>query len=253
MRYLPVLTIAGSDCSGGAGIQADMKTMSALGCYAASVVTAVTVQNTVGVSGVDLVRPETVAAQIRAVMDDIRPVAVKVGMAGDAATMCTIACALKAYEPKAVVVDPVMVSTSGHVLMPRAAIDAFRRYMLPLADEASCHAAGLVIARDARCPVLIKGGHFGGHDKVDRLYAADGRLAQTYATEAVDTTNTHGTGCTLSSAIACFIARGLPLADAVRQAKAYVTEALKAGSGVEIGQGHGPVNHFFNPEKMLKV
>ena len=109
------------------------------------------------------------------------------------------------------------------------------------------------MARDSRCPVLIKGGHFGGQDKVDRLYAADGRLAQTYATEAVDTTNTHGTGCTLSSAIACFIARGLPLADAVRQAKAYVTEALKAGSGVEIGQGHGPVNHFFNPEKMLKV
>ena len=272
MRYLPVLTIAGSDCSGGAGIQADMKTMSALGCYAASVVTAVTVQNTVGVSGVDLVRPETVAAQIRAVMDDIRPVAVKIGMAGDAATMCAIAGALKAYEPKAVVVDPVMVSTSGHVLMPPDAIDAFRRYLVPLAtlltpnvpeaevlsgltvsDEASCHAAGLVMARDSRCPVLIKGGHFGGHDKVDRLYAADGRLAEAYATEAVCTTNTHGTGCTLSSAIACFIARGLPLADAVRQAKAYVTEALKAGSGVEIGQGHGPVNHFFNPEKMLKV
>ena len=259
MRYLPVLTIAGSDCSGGAGIQADMKTMSALGCYAASVVTAVTVQNTVGVSGVDFVRPETVAAQIRAVMDDIRPVAVKIGMAGDAATMC-------------VVVDPVMVSTSGHVLMPPDAIDAFRRYLVPLAtlltpnvpeaevlsgltvsDEASCHAAGLVIARDSRCPVLIKGGHFGGQDKVDRLYAADGRLAEAYATEAVCTPNTHGTGCTLSSAIACFIARGLPLADAVRQAKAYVTEALKAGSGVEIGQGHGPVNHFFNPEKMLKV
>ena len=242
MRYLPVLTIAGSDCSGGAGIQADMKTMSALGCYAASVVTA------------------------------IRPVAVKIGMAGDAATMCAIAGALKAYGPKAVVVDPVMVSTSGHVLMPPDAIDAFRRYLVPLAtlltpnvpeaevlsgltvsDEASCHAAGLVIARDSRCPVLIKGGHFGGQDKVDRLYAADGRLAEAYATEAVCTPNTHGTGCTLSSAIACFVARGLPLADAVRQAKAYVTEALKAGSNVEIGQGHGPVNHFFNPEKMLKV
>ena len=189
-----------------------------------------------------------------------------------AKTMCAIAGALKAYGPKAVVVDPVMVSTSGHVLMPPGAIDAFRRYLVPLAtlltpnvpeaevlsgltvsDEASCHAAGLVMARDSRCPVLIKGGHFGGQDKVDRLYAADGRLAEAYATEAVDTPNTHGTGCTLSSAIACFIARGLPLADAVRQAKAYVTEALKAGSGVEIGQGHGPVNHFFNPEKMLKV
>ena len=272
MRYLPVLTIAGSDCGGGAGIQADIKTISALGCYAASVVTAVTVQNTVGVSGVDLVRPETVAAQIRAVMDDIRPVAVKIGMAGDAATMCAIAGALKAYGPEAVVVDPVMVSTSGHTLMLPDAIGAFRRYLVPLAtlltpnvpeaevlsgltvsDEASCGMAGRALACGCGCPVLIKGGHFGGTVKSDRLYAADGSLAGTYTSEAVDTPNTHGTGCTLSSAIACFIARGLPLADAVRQAKAYVTEALKAGRGVEIGQGHGPVNHFFNPEKMLKV
>lgn len=271
MHYLPVLTIAGSDCSGGAGIQADIKTMSALGCYAASAITAVTVQNTVGVAAVEPVRPETVAAQIRAVMDDIRPVTIKIGMAGDAATMQAIASALGAYSLQAVVVDPVMVSTSGHVLMPPEAIDAFRRELVPLAtlltpnvpeaevlsglaisDEASCRAAGLVIARDARCPVLIKGGHFGGQDKADRLFGTDGRLVETYVAEAVDTTNTHGTGCTLSSAIACFLARGLALAEAIRQAKAYVTEALKAGAGVSVGHGHGPVNHFFNPEKMLK-
>lgn len=269
MRYIPVLTIAGSDCSGGAGIQADIKTISALGCYAASAITAVTVQNTLGVAGVEPVRPDVVAAQIRAVMDDVRPEAVKVGMVNDADTIRAVADALRPYAPKAVVVDPVMVSTSGHALMQADALAVFCNELVPLAtlltpnvqeaevlsglaigDEASCHAAGLVIARDSRCPVLIKGGHFGGNSKADRLYGSDGRLAETIVGEAVETCNTHGTGCTLSSAIACFMARGCSVADAVRQAKGYVTDALKAGAGVRVGQGHGPVNHFFNPMKL---
>lgn len=272
MRYIPILTIAGSDCSGGAGIQADIKTISALGCYAASAITAITVQNTVGVAGVEPVAPQVVAGQIRAVMDDIRPAAVKVGMVNDAATIQAIAGALRPYSPAAVVVDPVMVSTSGSVLMQADALAAFRSELEPLAtlitpnvheaevlsglvisDEASCHAAGLVIARDSHCSVLIKGGHFGGANKVDRLYSPDGRLAETFATAAVDTVNTHGTGCTLSSAIACFMGRGCDIASAVRQAKAYVTAALEAGAGVSVGQGHGPVNHFFNPLKMQTV
>ena len=272
MRYIPILSIAGSDCSGGAGIQADIKTISALGCYAASAITALTVQNTMGVGAVEPVSPAVVAGQIRAVMDDIRPAAVKVGMVNDAATIKAIAGALRPYGPKVVVVDPVMVSTSGSALMQADALAAFRSELVPLAtiltpnmheaatlsalaitDEASCHAAGLVIARDSHCSVLIKGGHIEGGHKVDRLYDADGRLVETFAAESVDTVNTHGTGCTLSSAIACFMGRGYAVADAVRLAKDYVTAALAAGAGVGIGQGHGPVNHFFNPLKMLTV
>ena len=180
---------------------------------------------------------------------------------------------LYATYPQALrVVDPVMVSTSGSALMQADALAAFRSELVPLAtiltpnmheaatlsglaitDEASCHAAGLVIARDSHCSVLIKGGHIEGGHKVDRLYDADGRLVETFAAESVYTVNTHGTGCTLSSAIACFMGRGYAVADAVRLAKDYVTAALAAGAGVGIGQGHGPVNHFFNPLKMLTV
>lgn len=269
MRYIPVLTIAGSDCSGGAGIQADIKTISALGCYAASAITAVTVQNTVGVTAVEAVRPSVVAGQIRAVMDDIQPEAIKIGMVNDAATIKAIADALRPYSPKNVVVDPVMVSTSGHSLMQNDALAVFRSELmsqatlltpnvkeaevlsgLSITDEASCNAAGLVIARDSHCQVLIKGGHFSGSTKADRLYDATGRLSEEYVCETVDTNNTHGTGCTLSSAIASYMARGCSVTDAIRLAKAYITEALKGGAGVSIGHGHGPVNHFFNPMKM---
>lgn len=271
MKYIPVLTIAGSDSSGGAGIQADIKTISALGCYAASAITAVTVQNTLGVKAVECLAPETVAAQVRAVMDDIRPAAIKIGMVGDTDIIRAISGALRPYAPKAVIVDPVMVSTSGSRLMQVEALSALRSELLPLAtlltpnlheaevlsgliitDEITCAMAGRIISLNGHSPVLVKGGHFGGGRKLDRLYGPDGALVEVFASDTVDTRNSHGTGCTLSSAIACFMARGCGLVEAIARAKEYVTEALRAGADVEIGQGHGPVNHFFDPIKMIK-
>lgn len=267
MRYIPVLTIAGSDCSGGAGVQADIKTISALGCYAASAITAVTVQNTLGVKAVAAVDAGIVAGQISAVMDDIRPRAVKIGMVNDAETIHAIANALRGYEGLPVVADPVMVSTSGSRLMQPEAVAAFVAELLPLAtlltpnmpeaealsgvaiaDEASCDEAGRRIGGN----VLIKGGHAAGDRKQDRLYDAAGRLIATFGAPTIATRNTHGTGCSLSAAIATYMAMpGVGMVEAIRRAKTYVTEALKAGAGVEIGFGHGPMNHFSDPKPMI--
>lgn len=269
MRYTTVLSIAGSDSSGGAGIQADIKTISALGCYAATAITAITVQSTCGVSAVSPVPPDVVAGQVRTVLADLAPQAVKIGMMGDAATVEAVAEALAEALPPCVVVDPVMVSTSGSLLMRPEALDTMRSKVLPLAtiltpnvpeaaalagfdvtDEASCDAAAVSIARLLTGYVLIKGGHFDGPQKTDRLYDSEGRRIASFVGEAVDTPNTHGTGCTLSSAIACFMAQGFGVEEAVRRAKRYVAEAIAAGSGVTTGHGHGPVNHFFSPQKM---
>lgn len=274
MRYIPVLTIAGSDSSGGAGIQADIKTMSALGCYAASAITSVTVQNTAGVSAVMAVAPDIVGGQIRAVMDDIHPLAVKIGMVNDAATIQAIAKALDGYSVDNLVVDPVMVATSGSALMQADALGAFCLELLPRAavltpnvPEAEVlagikivgrddiYAAGHAILKRGAKAVLIKGGHI-ETDKTDYLFtpSADGTTVsvEEYSGVDIDTRNTHGTGCTLSSAIAAFMARGENLTEAVRHAKDYVQAALEAGAGVEIGRGHGPVNHFFNPQRLVK-
>ena len=245
-RYFTTLTIAGSDSSGGAGIQADIKTMSALGCYAASAITAITVQNTTGVSAVHAVPPEIVAGQIDAVMDDIRPLAVKVGMVNDTTTIHAIADTLRRHELKHLVVDPVMVATSGSRLMEDDAVATFCSELLPLAtlltpnipeaevlsgikitDKTTMDEAGRKILTLGCRAVLIKGGHFDG-TKTDR----------------------HGTGCTLSSAITALLALGLPVEEAIGKAKQWLTEALRYGADVEIGKGHGPVNHFYNPQKM---
>lgn len=269
MQYIAVLTIAGSDSGGGAGIQADLKTISALGCYAASAITAITVQNTLGVTAVQPVRPDIVAGQIRAVMDDVRPRAIKVGMVSDAATIRAVASTLQEYEGLPLVIDPVMVATSGSRLMEREAVEAFRKELLPLATvltpnlpeaevlaampistKASCDEAARRIAEAANGCILIKGGHGEGTVKEDRLYNNVGQLLRTYTSPTVATRNTHGTGCTLSSAIASHLALGYPLEEAVAQAKRYVTAALQAGADVAIGQGHGPVNHFFNPRPL---
>lgn len=285
MRYTVTLSIAGSDPSGGAGIQADIKTMSALGCYAAAAVTSVTVQNTLGVEAVQAIRPDIVSGQIRAVLADLHPRAIKVGMVNDGGTIRAIASALHAYLDRhdggtaggsgtaggdarcRLVVDPVMVSTSGSRLMQDDALDTFKRELLPMADlltpnvpEAQVlagleitdkpsmdEAARRILALGARA-VLIKGGHIEG-EKTDRLY---GGKEQSYSTPHVNTRNTHGTGCTLSAAIACYLARGCQLPQAVGKAKRYVTRALRAGADVEIGSGHGPVDHFFNPHKLRK-
>ena len=267
-HYVATLTIAGSDSSGGAGVQAGIKTMSALGCYAASAITAITVQNTIGVTAVHAVPPEIVAGQIRAVMDDIRPCAVKVGMVNDAATIHAIAKALGDYKVEHLVVDPVMVATSGSRLMQDDAVEVFCHELLPLAtlltpnvpeaevlsgvkitDKATMDDAARRVMELGCKNLLIKGGHLEGQ-KVDRLY---GELKREYVAQNVATCNTHGTGCTLSSAIAAFLAQGLPLDEAIAKAKAWLTEALKAGAGVEIGQGHGPVNHFFNPKSLVII
>ena len=290
-RYFPVLTIAGSDSSGGAGIQADIKTMSALGCYAASAITSITVQNTLGVTAVQAIHPDIVAGQIRAVMDDIHPLAIKIGMVNDADTICAIADTLSQYEVDRLVVDPVMVSTSGSRLMQEDALDVFCRLLLPMATlltpnvpEAevladmkitSCDdmdiAAGRILKKGCEA-VLIKGGHLVGR-KTDRFYrvvdenrfvegssAVDGfrivdggLMMYEFACDNVPTRNTHGTGCTLSAAIASYLAFDCPAGDAIALAKDYLTDALKAGADVEIGSGHGPVNHFFDPKKLIKI
>lgn len=277
MRYIPVLSIAGSDPSGGAGIQADIKTISALGCYAATAITAVTVQNTTGVTAVHAVPPAIVEGQIRAVMDDIRPRAVKVGMVGDESTIRTVARVLSGYiangSLRHLVVDPVMVSTSGSRLMVEEAVEAFKRELMPLAtlltpnipeaevlsgvklsgdDVERLDLAGGKIACEAAAAVLLKGGHStAGKSKTDRLYDSEGTPMQTFTAEAVDTRNTHGTGCSLSSAIASLLARGMAVPDAIDYAKRWLTEAIKAGADVEIGRGSGPVNHFYNPQRMI--
>ncbi len=268
MKYIPTLTIAGSDSCGGAGIQADIKTMSALGCYASSAITAITVQNTVGVTAVHAVPPEIVAGQIRAVMDDIKPIAVKIGMVNDAATIEAIADALADYDIKNLVIDPVMVATSGSRLMQDDAVDIFRNKLLPMAtlltpnvpeaevlsdmkitDEASMNEAAMRILAEGCNTLLIKGGHLAGK-KIDRLYA-DNKQVREYEAQDVATRNTHGTGCTLSSAITAHLAIGYPMEEAIAKAKAWLTEALIAGADVEIGSGHGPVNHFHAPVKTI--
>lgn len=271
MKYVCALTIAGSDSVGGAGIQADIKTMSALGVYAASAVTAVTVQDTQGVYAVQSLSPDIVAGQIRAVMDDIHPKAVKIGMVNDMPTIHAIACALKPYAADvAIVADPVMVSTSGCRLMQEDALNAFRSELLPLASlltpnvpEAEILAdmsirsaddmrqAANAISQAAKCDVLVKGGHLDGATKTDILFH-DGTFAARFDAPTVDTTNTHGTGCTLSSAITAHLALGHGMAEAIRLAKDYLHHALEAGKDVSIGKGHGPVNHFFAPRCLAK-
>ncbi|MDD7317249.1 MAG: bifunctional hydroxymethylpyrimidine kinase/phosphomethylpyrimidine kinase [Prevotella sp.] len=268
MNYIITLTIAGSDSSGGAGIQADIKTFSALGCYAASAVTAVTVQNTIGVEHVMEIPPHIVGGQIRAVMDDLQPRAAKVGMTTDSLTIKTIATELK-YADFPIIVDPVMVATSGDRLMPADATDTLRNELIPLASlltpnipEAEA-LAGMTIKTakdideaahrllDLGCKaVLMKGGHMEGNAKTDRLFAP-GFQPEDFSGRTIYTDNTHGTGCTLSAAITAYMARGLPMSEAVGAARQYLQHALEAGASVNIGRGHGPVNHLYSPERMM--
>lgn len=258
-NYFRVLTIAGSDSGGGAGIQADIKTVSALGCYAASAITAVTVQNTVGVSAVHPVPEDIVEGQIRAVLDDIGADAVKIGMLQSSGIVSRIAKVLKDYGMKNIVLDPVMVSTSGHRLMCEEAMDAVTDILLPMGDvitpnipeaqvlcgfeihteEDMIKAAGK-LAEKYKGAILIKGGHL-VNDATDLLYQ-DGKL-QWFRGKRVANPNTHGTGCTLSSAIACNLALGFSVEDSVANAKAYLTGALEAM--LDLGAGSGPLNHVY--------
>lgn len=254
-----VLTIAGSDSCGGAGIQADIKTFSALGTYGMSVITAVTVQNTQGVFGCQDISPDIIGGQIDAIFTDIEVDAVKIGMVSQIETICTIAQKLRQYQVAKAVVDPVMISKSGFHLMQPEAKDALIRELIPLAYivtpnlpeaevitgmtiqdlEAMEEAARQIYAMGAK-NVLIKGGHL-ADDATDLLF--DGHQVIKLAGSRIATKNTHGTGCTLSSAIAANLAKGYTVVEAVTNAKAYITTAI--ANSLSIGHGVGPTNHFY--------
>lgn len=258
------LTIAGSDSGGGAGIQADIKAISATGGYACSVITALTAQNTQGVTGIFAVDPAFVEQQLDAVFTDLDIKAVKIGMLSDAAIIRTVASKLRQYQPKHLVVDPVMVATSGDLLLQQEAITTLKTELLPLADvitpnlpeaaallstsvpqsedEMACMIESLrqIGARS----VLLKGGHLEqDQNSTDLLILADDVIRLT--TPRIATRNTHGTGCTLSAATASFLAQGFEMKAAVQHAKSYITQAIRQADELEIGSGHGPVHHFF--------
>ncbi len=256
------LTIAGSDSCGGAGIQADIKTMTANGVYALCAVTALTAQNTLGVTDILESSPFFLEEQLDAVFTDIFPDAVKIGMVSTAALIHSIAEKLKQYHPKHIVVDPVMVATSGARLLQTDAVEALTRELLPLAEVVTPNIpeaeilAGMTItsARDMEkaaklisekygCCVLCKGGH--KVNDADDLLWKDGK-GQWFHGQRIDNPNTHGTGCTLSSAIASNLAKGYDLPQAVERAKAYISGAL--GAMLDLGQGSGPMNHMFELE-----
>ncbi|MET3660419.1 bifunctional hydroxymethylpyrimidine kinase/phosphomethylpyrimidine kinase [Aquamicrobium ahrensii] len=255
------LTIAGSDSGGGAGIQADLKTFSALGVFGTSVITAITAQNTQGVRGVEDISPGMIAAQIDALYDDMEIGAAKIGMVSRIDTITAIADGLRRYHVRPVI-DPVMIATSGDRLLQPDAIDALRTKLLPQAviitpnlpeaallsgmplaeDETQMIAQAEILLRTGTDAVLIKGGHGTGPESTDLLL--DGNSLVRLSRPRIDTPNTHGTGCTLSAAITAGLARGLPLAEAVAQAREYLHRALQAAAALAIGKGSGPVHHF---------
>ena len=257
------VTIAGSDSGGGAGIQADLKTFSALGVYGASVIAALTAQNTRGVTGIHDVPPEFVTAQIDAVFSDLEVSAVKLGMLSNAAVIAVVAEGLARHGQTKVVLDPVMVATSGDRLLKPDAVDNLRRLLMPKAlvvtpnlpeaaalldlpvatDEADMRMQGERLLALGAKAVLMKGGHGSGSESVDLLVEPNGVVR--LASPRFATANTHGTGCTLSSAIAAGLAKGVTLADAVHAAKSYITTAIAASDRLAIGSGHGPVHHFY--------
>lgn len=295
MKPAIVLSIAGSDCSGGAGIQADIKTISALGAYAASAITAITAQNTMGVQAVHPLPAEVVGAQIRSVMDDLRPDAVKIGMVCNTDIVLSISDCLKEYRPGIVVYDPVMISTSGHRLMTEETVQAIQERLFPLCTlitpnlgetallaglrtisdvTAMQRAAQSLTEKHKRC-FFVKGGHLEGDIMCDVLCHAtpDERVPATqiqkrtayegdreavhspccklYTSAKIDSNNLHGTGCTLSSAIATFWAQGHTLTEAVGLAKQYVSKAIRHGKEMNIGSGNGPLWHFVSKDPMI--
>ncbi|MFN0219453.1 MAG: bifunctional hydroxymethylpyrimidine kinase/phosphomethylpyrimidine kinase [Hyphomicrobium sp.] len=262
-RMPTALTIAGSDPSGGAGIQADLKTFAALGIYGASVITALTAQNTTGVFGVHGVPQEFIVAQFDAVIADLDVRAIKTGMLGDAATVLTVVDCLKRVPNIAAIIDPVMVATSGDVLLAEDAIAVVRESLLPLAtvltpnlpeaakllgapvaaNEHEAAAQGRALVALGAKSVLIKGGHGEGDEAVD-LLVSDSAVTR-FARQRIATKNTHGTGCTLSAAIAAGLADGRSLIEAVSAANEFVWRALASGAEHNVGRGRGPIDHGF--------
>ncbi len=264
-RYARVLSIAGSDSGGGAGIQADLKTFSALGCYGMTAITAITAQNTLGVRAIHGIPVDMLRAQIDAVAEDIGVDAVKIGMLHTPDMVRVVVKAIARHQMLQVVLDPVMVATSGDRLMAQDTVEVLVQELFPLStvvtpnlDEAALllgraidgadaldEAATALLALGAPA-VLLKGGHLPGDTVTDVLaLAGGGRLR--LQSPRIATHNGHGTGCTLSSAIACHLALGLPLPQAVEQARSYILGAIAAGADVRTGQGHGPLNHGYAP------
>ena len=268
--YPIVLSIAGSDSSGGAGIQADLKTFSALGVYGATAITAITAQSTLGVHAQCPIPPQMVYDQITVVVDDLHPSFVKIGMLSNTEIVLAVAEALSKYSLP-IVLDPVMVSSSGHRLLSVEAQDMVKQKLLPMAMlitpnlpemkaltdlplstyEEKEKAAKYLLECGAQA-ILLKGGHEEGDVKTDILFtpSANGIQSSLFSSDSIPTRNIHGTCCTLSSAIAAYLAKGLCLEEAIAAAKKYISEAIRAGADIEIGHGFGPVNHGFNPLKM---
>lgn len=270
-RYVRVLTIAGSDSGGGAGIQADLKTFAALGCYGMTAITALTAQNTRGVQAIHAVPPEFLQAQLQSVLEDIGVDAVKIGMLHTPEVVRTVAWAIDRYGLQRVVLDPVMVATSGDRLIAEETVDVLVRELFPCAslvtpnlDEAALlvgqpiegaqalEDAGRALLRLGARAALVKGGHLAGNEVVDLLVQPDATSLR-LASPRIPSRNVHGTGCTLSSAIAAYLAQGLPLEEAVRRARAYILQAIAEGAAVGTGQGHGPLNHGHAPQAMHRV
>ncbi len=264
-KYCKVLTIAGSDSGGGAGIQADLKTFSAIGCYGMSVITALTAQNTRGVTGIHAVPPAFAVQQIDAVFSDMGADAVKIGMLYSADLIAAVAEALKKHGARKIVLDPVMVAQSGDKLLQEDAIEALKAHLMPLADvvtpnmpEASIltgqsvknwkeiEKAAQALAKHGSRSILIKGGHGAENKSTDLLFLVRADRFIRLEAERIVTRNNHGTGCTLSSAIAGYMAKGHDIEAAVQKAKAFMNRAIAAGAQYQIGHGHGPVHHFFD-------
>lgn len=262
-RYPTALTVAGSDSGGCAGIQADLKTFSALGVFGASVITAVTAQNTVEVRAVEVLSPAIVRQQLEAVLDDIPVNALKTGMLPSPEAVEVVAEVIDRYALKCVVVDPVMVATSGARLAPSSVAAAFRQMLYPrislitpnipeaealsgkaIRSEKDFRGAAEVLLKQGCPAVLIKGGHLSSASSVDTLFRRD-REPVPFSSPRIATANLHGTGCTFSSAIAACMALGQEPETAIKSAKAYTSSAIRAGSKMTLGKGHGPVDHFF--------
>jgi len=265
MKYNRVLTIAGSDSGGGAGVQADIKTISACGCYAASAITAITVQNTLGVTAVHPVPVDIIEQQIAAVIEDIGVDAIKIGMLHSSEVIKGVRKMLDRFHVKNVVLDPVMVSTSGHRLIEESAVASLITDLLPMArvitpniPEAEILLGGVKLENQAQLPeaaralaeksgssVLLKAGHLTEDRLVDTFFdVEDGKMYELPSVR-IHTRNTHGTGCTMSSAFASMLAKGMPLPEAAAAAKQYINDAIVSGANYEIGHGFGPVDHFF--------
>lgn len=271
-RYPTALTIAGSDSCGGAGIQADLKTFSAMGVYGASVITSITAQNTTGVRGIQAIAPDVLKGQLDAVFEDLNIDAVKTGMLHNREAVGLVVDAVRLYRPHWLVVDPVMISTSGSRLLQDDAIESIVSDLFPLAslitpnlDEAAyltgidirsaetMEEAGMRLLETGCGAVLMKGGHLPGDCMVDLLCIKGQKTPLRLLSERIDTENTHGTGCTLSSAITASLALGKSLQEAVTDGKAYISTALRTGADVYVGAGHGGVNHFFAPKALVKI